>query len=203
MRVPPLETERLIVRPFAARDLDDVHQILDVQLATADLGSGGPQGLNERRRWLEWTILGYDQFAILYQPPYGDRAVILKESQQMIGACGYVPCLNAFEQLPSLGTGAPRGPVSHATPEFGLFYAISPPHQRRGYATEAARAMIDYAFSRLRLKRIVATTTHDNIASIAVMRRVGMRIEANPYSEPPWLQVVGILEISGQHRVRG
>ena len=54
--------------------------------------------------------------------------------------------------------------------------------------------MIDYAFTRLKLRRIVATTTYDNAASIAVMRKVGMRIERNPYPDPPWLQVVGLLE---------
>jgi hypothetical protein len=40
----------------------------------------------------------------------------------------------------------------------------------------------------------VATTEHANIASIGVMRKLGMRIERNSLSEPPWLQVVGVLE---------
>ena len=71
---------------------------------------------------------------------------------------------------------------------------ISRLHQRQGYATEAARAMIDYAFRELHLRRMVATTTRDNAASIGVMRNVGMRIEENPYPDPPWFQVVGILD---------
>lgn len=194
MRVPPLETERLVVRPFVPHDLEDIHRILDMELADVDVGESGPKGLDQRRRWLEWTILGYEQFARLHQPPYGDRAIILKETQRMVGACGFVPCLNAFERLPSLGAGPAHGPLGRTSTEFGLFYALSPAHRRRGYATDAARVMIDYAFTHLSLKRIVATTTRDNAASIAVMRRVGMRIEENPYAEPPWLQVVGILE---------
>lgn len=197
MHVPSLETERLIIRPFVPRDLKDIHRILDVELADADLGETGSLGLDERRRWLEWTILSYEQFTRLHQPPYGDRAIILKETQRMVGACGFVPCLNAFGQLPSFGAGPAQEPPGRTSTEFGLFYALSPAHQRRGYATEAARAMIDYAFTRLRLKRIVATTTRDNVASIAVMRRVGMRIVENPHADPPWLQVVGVLE----HRV--
>ena len=40
---------------------------------------------------------------------------------------------------------------------------------------------------------IIATTTDDNAASIAVMRKVGMVVERNPLPEPPWFQVVGIL----------
>jgi [ribosomal protein S5]-alanine N-acetyltransferase len=54
--------------------------------------------------------------------------------------------------------------------------------------------MTDYAFQHLRLKRIVATTTYENAASMGVMRKIGMHIERNPYSEPPWLQIVGVLE---------
>jgi [ribosomal protein S5]-alanine N-acetyltransferase len=77
--------------------------------------------------------------------------------------------------------------------EFGLYWAISPAHQRRGYATEAARAMIAYAFAELGLARVVATTSYDNAPSIGVMRKVGMHIERNPYPDPPWFQVVGVL----------
>lgn len=194
MHVPPLETERLIVRPFVPGDLEAIHRILDVELADADLGESGSTGLDERRRWLEWTILSYEQFARLHQPPYGDRAIMLKETQQMVGACGFVPCLNPFDQLPSFGAGPAQKPPGRTSTEFGLFYALSPAHRRRGYATEAVRAMVDYAFTHLGLKRIIATTTRDNAASIAVMRRVGMRIVKNPHADPPWLQVVGVLE---------
>ena len=81
----------------------------------------------------------------------------------------------------------------HST-EFGLYYAFSPASQGQGYATEAVRALIDFAFNVLRLRRIVATTTYENTRSIGVMRRVGMRIEQNPFAEPPWLQVVGSLD---------
>ncbi|MFL5588380.1 MAG: GNAT family N-acetyltransferase, partial [Ktedonobacteraceae bacterium] len=80
------------------------------------------------------------------------------------------------------------------SPEFGLFYAFSPAYQRQGYATEATRALIEFAFTQLNLRRIVATTTYENAASMAVMRKVGMQIEKNPYPDPSWFQVVGFLE---------
>ena len=76
----------------------------------------------------------------------------------------------------------------------GLFYGVSPSHQRHGYATEAASALSDSAFRELRLARILATTSRDNTASVSVMRRLGMRVEENPFPEPPWLQVVGWLQ---------
>ncbi|HKZ84731.1 MAG TPA: GNAT family protein [Anaerolineae bacterium] len=188
--MPTLETERLIIRPFAMDDLEAIHRILDVELAEADFGSEGAKTLDTRREWLRWTILNYDQLARLYQPPYGERAVVLKSSGELIGAVGYVPCLNVFGQLPMFG-GARDGLTST---EFGLYYALSPARHRRGYAAEAVRAMIDYAFRRLRLRRIIATTTYNNEASMGVMRKVGMRIEKNPFPDPPWLQVVGVLE---------
>lgn len=194
MRAPPLETERLIIRPFTMDDLEDVHQMLDVDLADVDFGSEGEKSLHERQQWLQWTVMSYEELAKLYQPPYGERAVILKQTGQLIGACGFVPCLNVFEQLPSFSTTVVDQSESFNSTEFGLYYALSPAHQRQGYATEAVKAMIDYAFTELNLRRIVATTTYDNVPSIGVMQKVGMRIEKNPFADPPWLQVVGILD---------
>ena len=63
-----------------------------------------------------------------------------------------------------------------------------------GFAGEAGQALLDYGFGHLRLRRVVAMTRYDNAASIGVMRKLGMRIEHNGLQDPPWLQVVGILE---------
>jgi RimJ/RimL family protein N-acetyltransferase len=193
MRMPALETDRLLIRPFVLDDLDGIYQILDVELSEAEFGNEGPQSRAGRRLWLEWCIRNYAELAKLYQPPYGDRAVVLKSSGQLIGAIGYVPSFAPFDQLPGFGPGTPT-PNRRASPEFGLYYAFSPAYQRKGYASEATRAMIDYAFTQLNLKRIIATTTYDNAASIGVMRKVGMRVERNPYADPPWLQIVGVLD---------
>jgi len=190
--MPTLETPRLQVRPFTLDDLATIYQILDVELGEADVSATEATTLRERERWLQWTILGYEQFAQLHQPPYGDRAVSLKAAGQVIGAVGYAPCLDAFEQLPHFSA-SPR-PGRLASPEFGLYYAIAPAFQGQGYATEAARALVVYAFNQLRIKRVVATTSYDNTASMAVMRKLGMRVEKNPFPDPPWLQVVGLLE---------
>jgi len=195
MRVPPLETERLIIRPFTVDDLDDVHQLLDVDLHDANFGSEGATTRDERRKWLEWTVMNYEELAKLYQPPYGDRAVTLKSTGQVIGACGYVPSFGPFGQLPAFRSDVADSVAERLfVPEFGLFYAFSPAFQRQGYATEAAKALIDYAFGQLNLRRIVATTSYDNAGSIGVMRKLGMQIERNPYADPPWFQVVGFLE---------
>jgi len=194
MLVPPLETERLLIRAFRLEDLNVIHHILDIELRTADFGSEQAKTREERERWLQWTVLSYDELAKLYQPPYGDRAMVLKSTQQVIGACGFVPSLGPFGHLPSLRAASQDAYAHLYSPEFGLYYTLSPAYQRQGYATEAAQALINYAFTHLHLKRIVATTTTGNEASIGVMRKVGMRIEKNPSPDPPGFQVVGILE---------
>ncbi len=87
-----------------------------------------------------------------------------KRTEEVIGVCGFVPCLDRFEQLcdfqqPTVSASA----ASMATTEFGLFYAISPTYQGKGFGTEAAQAMATYAFEYLHVKRVIATTTHDNM----------------------------------------
>jgi len=192
--MPVLETARLRVRPFVMADLEDAHRLFDLELGGMDLTEDGAASLAERARWLEWSVLNYEHLHRLDQPPYGDRAIVLKETGALIGSVGYVPCLMPFEQLPFFAGGDAPATPARSTPEFGLFWAISPAHQRQGYATEAARAMADYAFQHMGLKRVVATTGYGNRASIGVMRKLGMTIERNPLPEPPWFQVVGVLE---------
>jgi RimJ/RimL family protein N-acetyltransferase len=102
---------------------------------------------------------------------------------------GLVPCVDVYGQLPGLGGQA----NALATAEVGLLWLIDGAHQGHGYASEAAQTLIDYAFGDMRLQRLIATTEYDNQASQAVMRKLGMTIEHNPFPDPPWLQVVGIL----------
>lgn len=191
MRVPPLDTARLLIREFVADDLVGVGQLLGGE--PADTAGDDTLASEQWARWLQWTVLGYGELARLHQPPYGDRAVVSSVTGELIGTCGYVPMLDHFAQIPGLGGGDGRSTRARTSAEVGLHWAVLPEHRRRGYATEAGQALVRYAFTTLHLQRIVATTTYDNEASLAVMRKLGMRIERNPLSEPPWLQVVGIL----------
>ena len=171
-----IETERLQVRPLSADDAAAVRAI-----------SGEPHP-----GWLEWTAATYGQLEALHQPPYGERAICLRQGGELVGMVGVVPSMGPFAQLP--GFGGAIAPADRLRPEVGLFWAVAPEHRGNGYATEAARAVIDHGFAELGLARIVATTERDNLASIAVMRRLGMRVEQNPQSEPHWFQVVGWLD---------
>ena len=86
---------------------------------------------------------------------------------------------------------SPEG-VPRAAVELEVGYALGTAHRGRGYATEALGALIVHAFATLGVGRTVAGTGADNAASIALLRRVGMRTVANPNGG--WPGVIGVLE---------
>jgi RimJ/RimL family protein N-acetyltransferase len=182
-RIPTLETPRLFIRELTLDDLEPINDVLD-----RAFGSQTP--LPERRRWLEWTVLGYEMFAMLEQPHYGERAVALKTSGEIIGAVGIVPYLDRFNQVPAFG----RAPNTLATAEVGLFWAIDPPYHNQGYASEAAEAVIEYLFTHEKLGRVIATTGYDNLASQRVMVKLGMTVHRMERPQPPDQFVVGVLD---------
>ncbi len=88
-----LETRRLLIRRFVMEDLAGIHGVLSAAFKTDTT-------VDDLIPWLRWSVMNYDQLEGLHQPPYGDRAVVLKESGQVIGSVGFVPCLMPFGQLP-------------------------------------------------------------------------------------------------------
>lgn len=78
-----------------------IHRILD-----QTFGDGSKvdekTALLERQSWLQWSIFNQEWLPKLHQPPYGDRAITLKTTGAVIGAIGYVPLLDAYEQIPEL-----------------------------------------------------------------------------------------------------
>jgi len=183
VELPQLETERLRVRPFTLADRAACERLMQ------SLGDAGV-----RHEWLTWVVLNVDELEQLHQPPYGDRALTLRANGEVVGIGGLVPSFGPFGTLPGFDVDPESAAARRNTPEFGLYWALAPEHRGKGYATEAARALIDYAFNTLNLRRIIATTEYTNEASMAVMRRLGMRIERNPNPEPFWFQIVGVLE---------
>jgi RimJ/RimL family protein N-acetyltransferase len=187
--IPELRTQRLCVRRLTMEDLGACHALY-METGWADPNLAAAQNRERRRSWLEWTVRSYDELLTLTQPPYGERAVTLSDTDEFAGLVGLVPLLAPFGQLPAFGATA----GARFEPAVGMFWAVRPAMQRRGYAVEAATALARWAFENLNLARLVAGTDRDNAASIKVMRRLGMTIEVNPFAEPRWFQVVGILE---------
>jgi RimJ/RimL family protein N-acetyltransferase len=189
--MPALETARLFIRPFGADDLDPIHRILNEAF--------GETPHAERRHWLEWSTMNYTALARLYQPPYGDRAIVIKSSNTLIGSVGLVPCFGPFDTLPYFRERSSVPPGDLFTSEMGLFWALDAAYRGQGYATEAARALIDFAFADLALKRIVAMTdTQYRLA--AVMQRLGDR----PAQPEPHAALVSDRRHSGEpgHSIR-
>lgn len=175
-----LNTERLRIRHYRESDLDAC-----VEFHHSVFGS--EKSVPSIERWLGWTIDSYRELAGLGQPPYADYALELKASGQFIGSVGIVPTLVPW--------GALTGKVDDTliSPEIGLFWGILPAFRRRGYATEAGRALLAFLFHQLRVRQVVATTEYDNIASQRTMSKLGMKLLRNPLEQPAWCQVVGLI----------
>lgn len=186
---PVLETQRLRIRPYTLDDLDKVYS-LNVSIGWVNEAETPDEQRDHQRRHLEWAVRNYWGLADLRQPPTGDRLVELKESGEFIGSCGINNAWLPMGQLPFLG--GKEGCRSQA--EVSLMWAVLPQFWGNGYATEVARALIEVLFEQGNLKRVIATTEHDNLASQRVMVKAGMRIEKNPYPDPFWFQSVGIVE---------
>jgi RimJ/RimL family protein N-acetyltransferase len=184
-RIPTLETERLIIRELTMDDLETINNVLNKSF-------GRKTPIEERKRWLQWTVLGYEMFSMLEQPHYGERAIVLRETGEIIGAVGIVPYLDTFNKVTAFN----RASNFPATAEVGLFWAIDPAHQRNGYASEAARIVMEYLFNHEKLGRIIATTGYENPPSQKVMGKLGMTIHRLDEPQPPDQYVVGVLEKS-------
>jgi len=180
MRFETLETDRLRIRHFVAGDLGCCARFRREVFALEEK--------RERARsWLNWTIDSYRQLSELGQPPYADYAVVEKNSGEFVGSVGIVPALVPW--------GALKGNPSDSllSPEIGLFWGIMPDSRRRGFASEAAGALLDYLFDDLGARQVVATTERDNIASRRTMQKLGMRLFASSDAEPRWRQIVGYI----------
>lgn len=69
-----------------------------------------------------------------------------------------------------------------------LGYWIDEEHQRRGYMTEAVRAVVRFAFDVLGLHRVQAAVMPHNAASLRVLEKLGFRKEGE---SPRYLQIAG------------
>ncbi len=144
-RIPILETGRLIIRPFVMDDFEPLQRI--TQLC---FGEGAAiddpsyvEDRNTSRRMHEWRVLNEEMLARLDQAPYGDRAIVLKATNELIGSIGLVPYMDAFNVIPGLrhfqGDPNDDGRTPRATAEVGMFWMIDPAHQRKGLRTPKQR----------------------------------------------------------------
>ena len=98
---------------------------------------------------------------------YGNWAVERKRDGAFLGFVGLWPVRDEMPFAPALEIG----------------WRLLPHAWGQGYASEAARETVRIAFEVLRLREVVAYTAMDNLRSVAVMRRLGMREDA-PFEHP-------------------
>ena len=115
----------------------------------------GPLGVDESASWLAERIKEYHLPGI-----DGQLGIHLSSSLELIGYCGLF-------QYPDI-EGSRENEVS---------YRLLPQHWGNGYATEAARAIRDHAFSDLGIDRLVALIDPANVRSIRVAEKLGMVYE--------------------------
>ncbi len=145
------ETERLYVRHFNDDDLDDFAALCADVRVMIYVGDSTPLPRSEVERWIGICKQKYAAYG------YGTSAVFEKKSGRFIGCCGVVRAPNRdFDEI---------------------IYAYHSDTWGKGYATEAARAMLDYVFARSTLDRIYATIDPRNTPSINVAHKVGMHYE--------------------------
>ncbi|MEZ4657095.1 MAG: GNAT family protein [Caldilineaceae bacterium] len=196
-----LQTERLLIRPFAMDDAATAHQILDLEMQW----DGDNVSLPQRKQILQRDIMlaeWHDGSRL-----FGARGIFLKATQQLVGLCGFHPWLWTPEQKALfwpevLSTPATPAEYGHASFELSILYGLSNKQRGQGYATEAAKRLIAYAFDTLQVKRVFADTNRSNDGSINVMKRVGMRVARHPTRPdeewPDGPAVVGCIEKGSQ-----
>ena len=153
--IEPIETPRLILRPFEVSDLPAALAYLSDPEVLRYLPCE-PFSDEEARVFIEES-LDDDSRGKEFPPRL---AVVLKDSGVLVGHV-------SFEVFSS----------KHRTREIG--YVFHRLYQGKGYATEASRALIGYGFRMLNLHRVVATCDPRNPASYGVMEKLGMRREAH------------------------
>ena len=146
-----LETERLLLRPLQASDAHALATLWTDPDVTHFMG--GPRDYAK-------LISIFEKDAKQNPPPRFDLfPLIEKATGNIIGHCGLLD------------------KDIEGTTEIELVYVLAKSAWGKGYATEIAKALRDYAFDTLKLNRIVSLIEPENIASQHVAEKVGMMHE--------------------------
>jgi hypothetical protein len=144
-----IETKRLYLRELKAEDFPALYDVL----ADSDIMQHYPYTFDETRvrNWIAKNMERYEVFG------FGLWAVVLKETDEMIGDCGIT-----MQNI--------NGSIR---PEIG--YHINRKFQRQGYAKEAARRCRDWAFENTPFNILCSYMKKKNVASSATAIANGMR----------------------------
>jgi RimJ/RimL family protein N-acetyltransferase len=143
------QTDNLVIRPYQSGDLDRLYVILSDPITMRFWPS--PLTLEASQLWIDRSIESY----VLHG--FGRYVVVHAATGELIGDCGILRSTVAGQVVNDLG------------------YIIHHPHWGHGYATEAARAVKEYAFGTLGLDALHANMPWNHDASRRVAEKIGMR----------------------------
>jgi [ribosomal protein S5]-alanine N-acetyltransferase len=144
-----LTTARLRLRPFTAADQDAIHAVYSDPEVMRHVGNGPHRTLEETANALR---IYRD---VLARQGYSFLAVTELDGGTLVGDAGLYP-------------------LGGQGPDVELGYTLARRAWGRGYATELGRALVEYAFTVLRVPRVVAQVEPDNLASRHVVEKLGM-----------------------------
>lgn len=150
--IPTIHTERLTLRKIAISDAEDMYSYSKDPRVTEYLLWDVHRDIHQTLRFIK-AVQKYYAKGLFY-----DWAVIENDSGRMIGTCGFA-----------------RIDDDNRCGELG--YVLHRDYWGKGYAAEAAMAVIKVGFNELDLKRIEARYMTDNTASARVMEKLGMKAE--------------------------
>ena len=145
-----LETERLLLREMTQDDLHALQGILQDEETMYAYNSAFDEA--ETQAWLDRQLSRYAQFG------FGLWAVVLKESGGMIGQCGLTMQPWRGDEVLEVG------------------YLFNRAFWHHGYATEAARGCMEYAFDLLGAREVCSIIRETNLPSRRVAERNGMTV---------------------------
>ena len=148
--MPPVLTKRLILRPWEERDRDVFYEI-----------NSDPQVMEffPFRRDRQQSDAFFETLIVRQNERTTFSALELRETGECLGFCG----LHDGDVEPAFPAGTVEIGWRLVTRAWG-----------KGYATEGARAALEYGFEALGLPEIVSFAVHDNHRSTSVMERIGL-----------------------------
>lgn len=154
----PLETERLVIRCVSISDAYDMYEYASVPSVSKYLLWNPHLNLGETEGYIEALNKRY------LRGLYGDWAIELKETGKMIGTCGYANIIMS-EKLCEIG------------------YVLSPAYQKKGYMSEAMKAMLKLSFETFGFSKVILRIINENIQSKKLAERLGFKLDCINYSE--------------------
>jgi RimJ/RimL family protein N-acetyltransferase len=146
------QTERLTLRRLTGQDAEFMLEVLNDPSFLRFIGDRGVRTAEQARDYiLKGPVESYERLG------YGMYLAELKDRHVPIGLCGLVK----RDYLPQ--------------PDIG--FAFLPAFRSKGYAFEAANALIKHAREEVGLSQVLAITSQDNVASISMLRKLGFGFE--------------------------